>query len=408
MHYVIIGAGPAGVVAAETLRKFDPVGAITLVGGEAEPPYSRMAIPYYLAGKVPPEGTHLRKDPDHYDRRRIVLHHGAVAAVHPADHTVVFADGTEMVYDKLLIASGARPIRPPIPGLDLPGVQTCWTLDDARHIDALAGKGAHVVLMGAGFIGSIVLEALAERGVDLTVVEMGDRMVPRMMNDTAGGMIKRWCEAKGVRVLTSRRIRAITPGLAVVLDDGLSLAAEAVVISAGVRPNVEFLAGSGVTIDRGVVVDAWMQTSVPDIYAAGDVAQGKDLSSGGSEVHAIQPTATEHGRIAAMNMAGVATPYHGSLQMNVLDTLGLISASFGLWMGVPDGQGAEVIDSGDWRYLRLEFSGDHVVGATSIGLIQHIGALRGLIQSSRPLGVWKERLMRDPTRFAEAYVAGLA
>ena len=427
MRYVILGAGPAGVVAAETLRAADPDGGITLVSAENEPPYSRMAIPYVLTGKIGEDGTHLRKAPNHYDDMRIVCRHGRASAIRPDSKTIAFADGDTLAYDRLLIATGARPVLPPIPGLDLPGVGTCWTLEDARAIVRRAEQGAHVVLMGAGFIGSIVLEALAGRGVTLTVVEMGDRMVPRMMNETAGTMIKRWCQAKGVRVHTSTRIVGISrqdearkggvlaalfgngktdgDGLVVELDNGERLDADLVVISAGVLPNIEFLAGSGIAVDRGIKVDEYMRTSMPDVFAAGDVAQGRDLSTGGSDVHAIQPTATEHGRIAALNMAGQAVPHQGSLQMNVLDTIGLISSSFGLWMGVEGGEAAEVIDTDNYKYLRLEFADDRMVGATAIGLTQHVGVLRGLIQTGVQLGPWKQRLMADPHRVMEAYLA---
>lgn len=428
MNYLILGAGPAGVVAAETLRNTDPDGAITLVGAENEPPYSRMAIPYLLTGRIDERGTHLRKEPGWYKDRRIDVTSRRATAVHPGSKTVAFADGTSVPYDRLLIATGARPLRPAIPGLDLPGVHTCWTLDDARYIMDKARPGARVVLMGAGFIGSIVLEALAERGVTLTVVEMGDRMVPRMMNPTAGGMIKNWCRSKGVEVLTSTRILGIEANggqakggflaslfrskpangggaLAVTLDNGHKLEADLVVISAGVRPNIEFLADSGIVMDVGIQVDEHMRSSAPDVYAAGDVAQGKDISTGHNNIHAIQPTATEHGRIAALNMAGRPAAYKGSLQMNVLDTLGLISSSFGLWMGVEGGEAAEVIDTANYKYLRLEFADDRMVGATAIGLTQHVGVLRGLIQTGVQLGPWKQRLMADPHRVMEAYLA---
>jgi NAD(P)H-nitrite reductase large subunit len=409
MHHVIIGAGPAGVVAAEQIRALDGGAGISLVCGEAGLPYARMAIPYLLTGRVDEDGTLLRPAPDHYDKAGIDIRHGRVAALDPKTRRLRFADGGTLDYDRLLIATGARPIRPPIPGLDLPGVHTCWTLADARAIARLARPGAHVVLMGAGFIGCIVLEALAERGVSLTVVEMGDRMVPRMMNDVAGGMIKRWCEAKGVRVLTGTRIAGISAAaagdeLTVGLSDGQTLPAHLVVISAGVAPNVEFLNGSGIAMDRGVLVDERLRTSLPHVFAAGDVAQGPNLL-GGREVHAVQPTAVEHGRIAALNMAGIAASYQGSLQMNVLDTLGLISTSFGNWMGVPGGDGAEAVDPAEWRYMRLEFDQDRLVGATSVGFTQHVGAIRGLIQTGVRLGEWKAKLMAAPQRVMEAYLA---
>lgn len=407
MSYVIIGAGPAGVAAAETLRKADPAGEIVLIGGEPEPPYSRMAIPYLLTGRIDEAGTYLRKRDGHYDAERITYRQATVEGVDTGSKTLRLSDGATQTYDKLLIATGANPIRPPIDGLDSPGVHHCWTLADARHIIDLARAGADVVLVGAGFIGCIILESLVERGVNLAVVEAGDRMVPRMMNDVAGNLVKAWCENKGVTVLTSTTVTRISPAdgarLAVDLDSGRQVTASLVVVAAGVKPNTDFLEGSGVTLDGGIVVDNHLKTSVDDIYAAGDCAKGPDFS-GGWSVQAIQPTAVEHGRIAALNMAGRPAAFRGSLNMNVLDTAGLVSASFGRWDGVDGGDHSESLDPGRFRYMRLEFDDDRIVGALSLGHTDHVGVLRGLIQTEVPLGSWKQKLMKDPNRLVEAYI----
>jgi len=410
MTYVVVGAGPAGVVAAETLAKTDPGSEIILIGGENAPPYSRMAIPYYLTGNIAEGGTYLRKTEGHYDRLGITCKQARVDSVSPADHLVKLAGGDTLAYSRLLIATGASPVKPPVSGLDLPGVHHCWTLEDAREIIKLAKDGSNVTLMGAGFIGCIILESLVARGVNLTVVEAEDRMVPRMMNQTAGNMIKRWCIDKGINVLTSTRVARISesaePGygtLEVELDNGDRVPAHLVVVAAGVKSNTAFLDGSGVVVEEGIRVNEFLQSSEPDIYAAGDCAQGPDFS-GGWSVHAIQPTSVEHGRIAARNMAGTVTPYQGSLVMNVLDTAGLISTSFGQWQGV-GGEFSEVIDEEKSRYLRLEFDGDRLIGSLSLGRTDHMGVVRGLIQSRTALGEWKQKLMVDPHRIMDAYVS---
>jgi len=409
MSYVVVGAGPAGVVAAETLCKSDPAGEVILIGDEAEPPYSRMAIPYYLTGNIEKGGTFLRKTDGHYDALGIKYVQGRVESVSPGDHQLTLAGGEKQSYSKLLIATGASPIKPPVPGLDLDGVHHCWTLEDADKIIGLAHDGADVVLMGAGFIGCIILESLVRRGVKLTVVEAEDRMVPRMMNQTAGGMIKDWCIAKGINVLTSTRVTQIEAAtgqgedtLNVDLDNGEQIPAHLVVVAAGVKPNTDFLDGSGITVEDGIRVDHHLESSARDVYAAGDCAQGPDFM-GGWSVHAIQPTSVEHGRTAALNMAGKETPYQGSLVMNVLDTAGLISTSFGKWDGV-GGDFAEAIDKENSRYLRLEFDGDRLVGSLSLGRTDHMGVVRGLIQTKVSLADWKEKLMEDPHRIMEAYV----
>ncbi|MGI9493261.1 MAG: NAD(P)/FAD-dependent oxidoreductase, partial [Geminicoccaceae bacterium] len=389
---------------------------------------------------------------------------GPATALDTAAKSVTCADGSTVSYDKLLIATGATPIRPPIDGLDSAGVHSCWTLEDARHIAKLAKPGEPVVLVGAGFIGCIILEALAKMDVDLTVVEMGDRMVPRMLDETAGNMLRRWCEDKGVRVMTGASVKSIsaagstapapvaasaapapapakkrgffarlfglgedapapTPApapppvssgttgngadspLTVTLGDGQSLPAALVVVAAGVQSNIGFLEGSGLSTGRGVEVDAFFATSDADVYAAGDVAEGLDLSTGQIDMLAIQPVAVEHAYIAAMNMCGIPTRHRGSLNMNVLDTLGLISSSFGNWQGVEGGDQARMVDETGYRYIRLEFNGDRLIGAQCVGMTDHIGMLRGLIQTGLPLGSWKERLIASPMRIPEAYVA---
>ena len=411
MKHVIIGNGPTGLVAAETLRRLQPDAEIALIGDEKEPPYSRMAIPYFLQGNIAEAGTHLRKTHDHYAKQRIHLIEGRVAKVDPKAKQVEFASGDRLPYDKLLIATGSRPIMPPVPGIDLPNVHTCWTLEDARAIAAKAKPGSRVLQLGAGFIGCIIMEALAARGVTLTVVEMGDRMVPRMMTPTAGAMIKKWVEGKGVAVHCNTAITAVAQkdgALAVKLGTGGELTADLVICAAGVRPNIEFLAGSGISMERGIRVDNAMRTSVTDIYAAGDVTEAPGFHTGQPELNAIQPNAVDQARIAAHNMAGGAAVSGGSLAINVLDTLGLISTSFGQWQGVPaaeGGAGVELVDPARNGYLSLQFKDDVLIGATSIGWTEHVGALRGLVQTQAPLGPWKERLLADPTQFMAAYLA---
>lgn len=449
MRHVILGAGPAGVTAAETIRKHNPDAEITLISGEPEPPYSRMAIPYLLEGKIGEDGTHLRQIEGHYDKLAIAYKQGPVTSLSTGAKTVTCADGSALGYDKLLIATGATPVRPPIKGLDNPGVHTCWTLADAREIAKLAKAGEPVVLVGAGFIGCIILEALAAMGVELTVVEMGDRMVPRMLDETAGNMLRRWCEDKRVRVVTGATVESISstaagaaaatstppaqkPGffarlfgagdepaapppapsaptggaaLTVTLKDGQTLPATLVVVAAGVKSNIEFLEGCGIETDRGVKVDAYHETSASGVYAAGDVAEGIDLSTGHNDMLAIQPVAVEHGYIAGLNMSGISTRHRGSLNMNVLDTLGLISSSFGAWEGVEGGSQARMVDEAGYRYIRLEFEGDHLVGAQCVGMTDHVGMLRGLIQTKLPLGPWKDKLIASPQRISEAYIA---
>ena len=406
MKYVLIGAGPAGVQAAEAIRQEDPAGEITLLSGERGEPYARMAIPYILTGRITEEGALQRKSPGHFanlgvrylNRKAVKVHAGAQGG------TVALDDGAVLDYDRLLVATGSSPTLPPVPGTDLPGVVTCWTLDDARVIASKLKPGARVVMVGAGFVAGVCMKSLVESGVHLTVIAGRVGQILRSMMTPAGSAIlQSWLEGKGVNVVTKGRIERIEPGPRLVMDTQ-SFDADLIILATGVRPNVGFLEGTGAEIDQGIVINDRMQSSAPGIYAAGDVAQGRDFSTGEWVVHALQPTATEHGRAAGLNMAGKDAPYRGSLSMNVLDTVGLLSYTFGLWQGRAGGDNAESVDAEHFRYTRLCFEGDVLIGAIRIGTTEHVGAIRGLIQTRRSLGAWKDKLIKDPGLLMDALV----
>ena len=438
-HHLILGAGPAGVIAAETIRKHAPGDTITIVGDEKEPPYSRMAIPYLLMGNVDERGTYLRKSPSHFKDIKVNLVHASVKRVDIAAKKIALDNDESITFDTLLIATGSHPVRPPIPGIDAAGVHSCWTLDDARAIMALATPGARVLQLGAGFIGCIIMEALSARGVHLSVVEMGDRMVPRMMGPAAGGMIKNWCQSKGVDVFTAAKVEGITqadgaagaastglidkianiigmgspasaasngPGpLLAKLSTGQTIEADVIISATGVKPTIGFLRDSGIQTNIGVLADDRMQTSVPGVYVAGDCAEAFDNFTGTAVVSAIQPNAADQARIAALNMVGQNASLRQVTQINVLDTLGLVSTSFGSWQGVAGGEQIELKDDTGYKLLSMQFKDDVMVGCNSIGWTDHIGALRGLVEGKVKLGEWKTKLQADPTQLMAAYLA---
>jgi NAD(P)H-nitrite reductase large subunit len=283
-------------------------------------------------------------------------------------------------------------------------VVTCWTLDDARVIAAKLKPGARVVMVGAGFVAGVCMKSLVDRGVRLSVIAGRSGQILRSMMTPAGSrLLQRWLESKGTHVIGQGRVERIGPGPRLVMDTQ-TLDADLIILATGVHPNVSFLEGTGAQIDQGVVINDRMQTTVPHVYAAGDVAQGRDFSTGEWVVHALQPTATEHGRVAALNMAGNDVAYRGSLSMNVLDTVGLISQSFGLWQGVEGGDIGESLDEERYLYTRLCFDDDVLVGAISIGEGRTVGAIRGLIQTRRKLGAWKDKLLGHPELVTDAFV----
>lgn len=409
MRHVIIGAGPAGVVAAETIRKTDPSASVTIIGEEKETPYSRMAIPYFLHGRIEEKGTHLRTSDEQYNNKGIEIIRARVDKVEPGSNTLTLDNGETVNYDQLLIATGSHPYSSNLDDLNSPRVQTCWTLEDARKIAELAKEGEEVLLVGAGFVACIIMNALVARGTKLTTIVRGKQMVRSMMNPTASTMVKRWCEKEGIRVLTETTIEDANCNdageLEVIFKSGDKMNPALVIVATGVQPNIEFLEGSGIETDNGILVDEYLCSNIPNIYAAGDVAQGYDFSTGEQSVHIIQPTAVDHGRTSALNMAGRKCKFQGSILMNVLDTMGLISGSFGRWQGIEGGDSAELLDEENYKYINLQFDGDRLIGALTLGHTDHVGVVRGLIQSQVKLGDWKDKLKDDPSQFMSAYLA---
>ncbi len=409
MRHVIIGAGPAGVIAAETIRKADPSATITIIGAENETPYSRMAIPYLLHGRVEEKGTHLRTSDEQFKKLNIGLIQSRVDKVEPGKNSLTLHNGESVDYDQLLIATGSRPYSSNLDDLNSPRIQTCWTLEDARKIMEFANKGDDVLLVGAGFVACIIMNALISRGTNLTTIVRGKQMVRSMMNPTASAMVKRWCQKEGLNVLTETTIEGADCNAAGELDvtfnTGGKMNPDLIIVATGVQPNVEFLEGSGIEIDNGILIDEYLRTNIPNIYAAGDAAQGFDFSTGEQSVHIIQPTAADHGRTAALNMMGRKSKFQGSILMNVLDTMGLISGSFGRWQGIEGGDSAELLDEENYKYINLQFDGDRLIGALTLGHTDHVGVVRGLIQSQVKLGNWKEKLIDDPSQFMNAYLA---
>ena len=414
-HHVIIGGGPVATNAMETIRSFDGGSSqITLISDE--PAHSRMALPYWLSQQIPREHTHTA-DETCFERLRITARIGQRATkLDPDTKTVSLSDGSSVSFDKLLIATGASPARLDLPGADLPGVQHLWSLQHTEQLINGVGDqpSPHVLMIGAGFVGLIMLNAMAKLGWQLTVVERESQLLPKMLDRDAATLMERWLAPKGISVHCNATVRAIREAdggqKLVVLDDDTQIAADAVIVATGIVPNLGLVRGTGITIDQGILVNDRMQTSLPDIYAGGDVAQGPVLFSDRPGIHAIQPTAVDHGRVAGANMAGQNVHYPGSLLMNVLDCCGLQSASLGHWSD-PDAEAMVTMNSAGFIYRKLVWTGDRITGAifvgraNDLGMLTDVGMVKGILQTQTPLGAWKEFLRHNPFDFRRPYVA---
>ena len=412
-HHVIIGGGPVGTNAIETIRQFDNgASQITLVCDE--PAHSRMALPYWLSGQFPKEHTYTADDAS-LQALGVDAKIGVRAAgVDPNAKTVALSDGSSLSFDNLLIATGASPAGLPVPGTDLPGVQTLWTLDDTDALLNAANGNAkpRIMMIGAGFIGFIMLNAMHKRGWDLTVIERESHVLPRMLDAEAAGFVERWLDQKGVTIhagASVQEIRDAGGSRVVALADGTEVAADVVIVATGIKPNTAFLDGSGIDIGEGILVNERMQTNFDFIYAGGDVAEGPNLY-GGQEIHAVQPTAVDHGRVAGANMAGQDIAYPGSLNMNVLDVCGLQNASFGNWSD--SGAEATTIASESGSvFRRYLWTGDEITGAifvgeaNNVGMLTDVGMIKGLMQTRTKLGNWKTYLQENPFDVRKPYIA---
>jgi NAD(P)H-nitrite reductase large subunit len=411
-RHVIVGGGTAGHNAIVTIRQEEGERSeIVLVS--AERPYSRMVLPYYL-GRTIAESHVFTATPARLERLGVTAHLGRRATgLDPGGGRLTLDDGTVLEYDDLLIATGSSAVRAPVPGAEGPGVHSFWTLDQARGVVAEVTAGSRVVMVGAGFIAFTILNAILALGARLTIVEIAPQILPRMIDRQGAALVEAWLRRHGVEIHTGVTLQAIEQvggHRRLRFADGVTLDADVVVMATGIRTNLEWLQGSGIRVNRGVVVDDHLRSSVPSVYAAGDVAEGRDLVTGQPDVHAIEPTAMEHGRVVGANMAGRDVAYRGSLLMNIVEVCHLDVASFGRW----DDPAAEVmlaVHPDRPAYRKLLWHGDRLTGAMILGPSQDIwttndvGMLKGLVQTGTRLGPWKEHLRRNPFDVKPAFVA---
>jgi NAD(P)H-nitrite reductase large subunit len=415
-RHLIVGGGTAGLNAIRTIREEDGgASEITLVS--AEKPYSRMVLPYYLGNTIAESHVYTATAASLAAWKVKALLGRKAAKLDTARKVLTLDDDSTVEYDDCLIATGSRAARPPVPGADGPGVHSFWTLDEAKRVIADVPAGSHVVMVGAGFISFTILNAILARGAKLTIVEVAERILPRMVDDDCAAIVARWLQAHGVALRVGAsvtKIEDVKGKRRLTFKSGAPIVADAVIMATGIRTNLEWLRGSGVEMDAdgagGILVDDHLRTSAPGVYAAGDVARGRNLITGVPEVHAIEPTAQEHGRVVGANMAGRDVAYKGSLIMNIVEVCHLDVASFGSWLDT----GAEVFTAtrpDQAAYRKLLFRGARLTGAMICGrsadvwTTNDVGMLKGLVQSGADLVGWKDHLRANPFDIKPAFIA---
>jgi len=394
MRVLILGAGPAGLTAAMSLRRLAPfrnqAPEITIVSSESGPPYSPPAMAdYFLTGR---ESSLYWQGVDICERLRIEHRSGvAVRSVSPERRRVVLQDGNELLYDKLIVATGSR-LFAPLEGYDLPGAYNFKSLTAARELveHARRGEVETALVVGAGFIGVEVALLLRSLGLEVTMVEQRWVMANILDEETAdivleelqrrGVTVRQQCEA--IRFIGSKHVDGVE------LDTGEKLVADAYVAATGVKPNVDLLQDSGLQIDWGIRVDNRMRTNLPDIWAAGDVAETIDRDSGERYVHAIWPNARAQGEVVARDMLGFATDYAGAERMNSMKHLGLPIIA----VGEATGDRTLRLRRGD--ELRKVFLTDgKIAGFRLVGDIRGAGTYRALMLKGTEVSRFEDKLL---------------
>lgn len=378
---VVIGAGIAGVSAVESLRGVLPAAEITLVSDESELPYYRLNLTRYLAGEVS-DGDLPIHPAAWYQERNVQLRLGVEAsAIDLEKHVVELHNEAPLQFDKLLLATGASPFIPPLPGADRDGVTSLRTVGDARYILTACRNGAKCVCIGGGILGLETAGALARRGGDVTLLENHGWLLPRQLNRRAGEILDQRVAAMGIKLCTNAVTREILGNSrvqGVLLEDGSTVPAELVVIATGIRPNVELARRAGLKVEQGVVVDNRLTTSHPDVFAAGDVAEHRGL------VYGIWGPSQFQGNIAALNMASGSVDFGGIPRSNTLKVLGIDLFSIGQVNA--EEPGFRVIDHEDAdRYLRLVFRDNRLVGAVLLGTSALAAAVKRVVEDGRDL-----------------------
>lgn len=381
MRIIIIGNGAAAIGAVEAIRRWDRDCVVTIVSKEREPVYTPCFLSNYLSGEIDKGRLYIR-DSRFYDENKIETIFGN-AALEVRDKWIRLSDGRKLPYDRLLIAAGSSPVVPQLPDIEGEGVFSFKTIADADGIRSAIADAGEAVVMGAGFIGLEVAEALKKRGVKVTVIEREDRILPRMLDNEMSGIVREHLENNGIRIITGKEIRLIrrVRGRLSGLDiGGETVPCRLLILAAGVRPNLEMIRDGFVKVRHGILVDDRMKTNIENIYAAGDIAEMETM--GIRKINPIWFNAVKGGEVAGLNMIGIEKRYDIPLvDMNVVTLFGLSVLSAGIQEGAKT---IKVHDSKGVRKIYLDEDG-LVAGVQLIGDVTKGGLYLSLINKRLPV-----------------------
>ena len=383
-EFLILGNGAASIKAIEGIRQTDKDSVITVLAKEKYPAYSPLLTTYIISGELEEKDAFYRTA-EWYKNFNVNLRTLTKAVrVDPREHKVYSDNGESFRYDKLLAATGASPHVPDLPGKDLKGVHTLRTLKDAGEIKNRLGKTKTAVVIGGGLVSCKAAEALYKKGINLHMVISSSRLLSKYLSSEPSEFIRRQAEERGIVFHLDTDVTEIAGKdevEGVRLRDGSFIRCGLVLIGKGVRPNTEMFSSSGVKISSGILVDNYLATSDPDIFAAGDAAEAPNYLTGKNELSAIWPAAVEQGRIAGLNMTGKKVPYQGILSRNVVSLFGITLVSAGI-NRISPGEHQVIVSRGAKRdsYRQIILNSDsRIVGALLLGDPDGIGKILSLM-----------------------------
>ncbi len=403
--YVIVGNSIAAVAAIDAIREHDSERPILVIDREMRETYSRPLISYCLEGRVDEEHIRLRPK-EYYWKLKVTVLSGIVRSLKTRERLIITEKNERISYEKLLLTPGAEPVIPPIPGIDGPHVYTFTTLADADSLLKNVRKKQKAVVIGSGFIGIKAAEGLKALGAKVTVVELANRPLPSMLDAEAGKIVAANIRRSGVRLVLSSRVVEIkrkgTAVSAVVLESGEEIPCSIIVVAVGVKPRLELCRDTRIKTNVGIIVNPRMETSVEDVYAAGDVTEAAMLAGGRKNIP-IWPIAYEQGTVAGTNMAGGDTAYKGRIPMNSMEVFGLPLIAFGDTVTDEGTTEAIVVRSKTSNaYKKIILQDNRIRGAIFLGEIERAGILSGLMLDKVDVSPFKEELLKE--NFGYIYV----
>lgn len=399
--YVIIGNSAGSVGCVEGLRSIDKQARIAVISEETHHVYSRALIPYLLDGKTNREKMYYRPL-DFYEHAKVDLIKEKAVNVDFNHKLVELADGKQLNYVKLLLATGGKPIFPPIPGLDKKNVFSFHSMDDALGIEKILPGAKNAVILGGGVIGLMAAEVLHKKGLHVYVLELSDRLLAPVIDETTSDLVQKTFSETGVEVLTQNTIKEIHGAdkvESVTLKDGRTIPCDLLIVGVGVVPRVELVEGTGMEINRGIVVDQHMQTSVPDVYACGDCACTYNFVTGQTQPLPLWPNAYLGGRIAAYNMAGQKREYAWGTSMNAMHYFNVNIINAGLNITGADADEWNIItqlDEDNKIYRKFVLDNDGVIsGFILVGQIARAGIFLNLMRRKVDVRGFQQELLDD-------------